>query len=562
MTPWQALSYADKDNISVYINEFSEMDSGRIATLDKILALWNKNKQNIFDKFGQQLILEKEVSFNKSDDDRYREYDETISETERAFLRTIRRAILNYGDNDRDNYYTIDNVFMSSNLISSRYIGIPGKIEMPDGSILRINPNDKNMRLIHKLGKAYAPDQEAVFERLRINLSKITDNKIDHGTYCLSIHPLDYMTMSDNTYNWTSCMNWMEDGGGCYRRGTVEMMNSPLVVVAYVRGDDELSFGWNNSWNSKRWRNLFIIDEQGVITEVRAYPYHEPSLTQIGLDWLSEIFGFGETEDVVLSNDDYNAGICAIKVDNNEVGTIRFTTRAMYNDFRYIHKAKITSADKVDGLRIQYSAPATCMCCGRTEDYSWGDEHWVLCENCQPGLRCASCGCIVSEDDAYYDENGDVYCYDCWNDNFVHDDIHDTNVPVEESFSVRLSKTDEQGIKTAYSIDSLIASDCSYDDLFNYEGIEKWKQENGHTVWSDEYIDKREWYHEKYPAQYEDTVFIDINDASAELLREFWSMFFGWHRDLWSFSREKMIEDILGIDDGTRRQYWRNMTAA
>ena len=45
--------------------------------------------------------------------------------------------------------------------------------------------------------------------------------------------------MSDNDYGWDSCMGWMNEGE--YRLGTVEMMNSPCIVVAYIDGEE----AWN-----------------------------------------------------------------------------------------------------------------------------------------------------------------------------------------------------------------------------------------------------------------------------------------------------------------------------
>ena len=45
--------------------------------------------------------------------------------------------------------------------------------------------------------------------------------------------------MSDNNSGWESCMSWRNNG--CYRRGTVEMMNSPYVIVAYLMLEELVS---------------------------------------------------------------------------------------------------------------------------------------------------------------------------------------------------------------------------------------------------------------------------------------------------------------------------------
>ena len=69
------------------------------------------------------------------------------------------------------------------------------------------------------------------WEEIRLAHSQIFNTNKMTGTLCLSIHPLDYATASDNDNGWSSCMSWRDDG--CYRMGTVEMMNSPMVICAY-----------------------------------------------------------------------------------------------------------------------------------------------------------------------------------------------------------------------------------------------------------------------------------------------------------------------------------------
>ena len=75
------------------------------------------------------------------------------------------------------------------------------------------------------------------------------------------------MTMSDNANNWSSCMRWTDRSGGVdhgdYCAGTLECMNSPYIIIAYLHNPKhsfELSLYDCNDWqwNSKQWRELFI----------------------------------------------------------------------------------------------------------------------------------------------------------------------------------------------------------------------------------------------------------------------------------------------------------------
>ena len=88
--------------------------------------------------------------------------------------------------------------------------------------------------------------------------------------------------MSDNNSNWQSCMNWQEEG--CYRIGTVEMMNSNNVLCCYIeQGKTNWYFGGHQTaedgsidayiWNDKKWRILTYITKD-IIMSGKSYPYN------------------------------------------------------------------------------------------------------------------------------------------------------------------------------------------------------------------------------------------------------------------------------------------------
>lgn len=559
MSPLQVLTNPDKARIKTYINAFSGTESPitDYYELDHILRLWDKNKKDLFKLFGEHLILSKPIKFDRNDDDRLEDYQREISDEQRAFLRELKSKINSY-DHNSYNYFTIYSFFNDSNLSSPRYIYDDGEvIDLPDGSSLKINKGDKNMRILHKLIKAFhvfddPRVDEEMYEQFRISVSKIIDDKISSGTYCLSIHPLDYMTMSDNTHNWTSCMNWMqEDGGGCYRRGTVEMMNSPYVVVAYVLDDNgELLWFNDDDWNSKRWRNLFIVDPKDeVISEVRPYPYDDEKLTKIGLEWLRELCDMNKAELVNLEHKESYAGLCVINDDTDT--TIRFKTKAMYNDFRYKHKAMMTPKAINSQLVIQYSAPATCMCCGRTEDISWGEENLLLCGECQPGLRCYGCGRHVSEDSAYYDEDGYCYCEECFEEYFVIDEISDTVVRKEDAFKVAVQYLDEGGNKVILEpYYAITCSDQSYLSLFDFSEINQkylpWDSDNDARYKA--FTAKQQEYREKYPIEYGGEIVLNLSDTGDAVLKAILNRTSTYYPGLWAKTRGELIAKLINAE--------------
>jgi hypothetical protein len=105
-------------------------------------------------------------------------------------------------------------------------------VPLKDGKVLKIRNGSRPMRSIRKIAESYGIEG---FEHFMNKHSECLNQKSLKGTVHMSIHPMDYMTMSDNNEGWESCMSWANDG--CYKQGTVEMMNSPCAVVGYLESD-------------------------------------------------------------------------------------------------------------------------------------------------------------------------------------------------------------------------------------------------------------------------------------------------------------------------------------
>ena len=90
--------------------------------------------------------------------------------------------------------------------------------------------------------------------------------------------------MSDNNEDWESCMSWTQ--GGEYRVGTIEMMNSPYVIVAYLKSHHNLE--WADNWNSKKWRELYICSND-FVRSITGYPYKDEKITKLVLEKIREL---------------------------------------------------------------------------------------------------------------------------------------------------------------------------------------------------------------------------------------------------------------------------------
>lgn len=112
----------------------------------------------------------------------------------------------------------------------------------------------------------------------------IQEDKVT-GKLCFSVHPLDYLSLSENTYNWRSCHAL----DGEYRSGNLSYMTDSSTIVCYLRGEPSAHlprFG-SVSWNSKKWRMLlFFNPTHDAWLAGRQYPFFNAR----ALDIVREVF--------------------------------------------------------------------------------------------------------------------------------------------------------------------------------------------------------------------------------------------------------------------------------
>ena len=75
------------------------------------------------------------------------------------------------------------------------------------------------------------------------------------GYFYVSIHPLDYLSQSETTYNWRSCHAL----DGEYRAGTLSYMQDNVSLVCYIASDEKKQlprFPAEVPWYSKKWRMM------------------------------------------------------------------------------------------------------------------------------------------------------------------------------------------------------------------------------------------------------------------------------------------------------------------
>lgn len=271
-----------------------------------------------------------------------------------------------------------------------------------------------------KAFKHFISDKETL-RAIQDEASMIIQQKYLEGVLCLSVHPLDYLSLSENTYNWRSCHAL----DGDYRAGNISYMLDKSTVICYLKGEENVKLPMFGSveWNSKKWRMLLhFSSDQSLVFAGRQYPFSNDTL-------LSEIKKVLETlnfnfdsptwkktyEEDDIQHIEYKGIIIPIV---NIVSDCAFPCH--YNDLLfssyYISPYYLMSNVKKD-VAVDVGERVYCLLCG--EDLVEPEEGTMLCDSCNSfeKIYCDGCHRAVEnydyDEDLIHTEEGYTYCPEC-----------------------------------------------------------------------------------------------------------------------------------------------------
>lgn len=319
-------------------------------------------------------------------------------------------------------------------------------------------PNGKKIPKGMKLIKAfkYFEEDELILNEIQSEASRIIqENKIE-GTFCISVHPLDFLSISENTHNWRSCHAL----DGDFRAGNLSYMCDSTTVICYLKstgGNVRLpAFPPNIEWNTKKWRMLLYINSSNnCIFAGRQYPFFSDNalehlqpiiIEKLGLtfcngwshwhnDQLNQyIFKDG------LDNDHYTADNRVIFIANKFHILDKFVkdeSQLHYNDvlnsscyIPYYSWARCECwPEPIKSFKI--GSKPVCPICAKKE-ITHSDA--LCCDDCYENIcqdedefsigECECCGHLIYEDEEYYYvhsrwDNAVLVCGHCYgNDTF------------------------------------------------------------------------------------------------------------------------------------------------
>ena len=329
-------SQSELDMMTRYRTAFLGTD---IAPTEEILdRVYYKEKQTLYKLLNNQYKISVPFEYHKNKNIIHDEVRKKLLNTPNDFITQYRAWTYHYShsmyeDTNKSTavYIGLQDKINTNSLSTNKvdYVKYVTEIKCPDGTSFKVANGMKLMHYFSKIVNNFPESFSKVyFERFRIAHSMICNDKALRGTLTLSIHPLDFWTMSDNASNWSSCMSWSVMGE--YRAGTIEMMNSPYVLMAYIESDEPFKITRQDEWNNKIWRELYIIDKN-IITNVKSYPYYNSDITNYVLTWIRELaeknLNWHYTDELETH---YNDEIY-LDTKNGEI-KVDFKTQFMYND--------------------------------------------------------------------------------------------------------------------------------------------------------------------------------------------------------------------------------------
>lgn len=414
------------------------------CSMDYLLRKWNDKKQPLLKLFGNKLILEKKISYKEKEENLINELREMLrgkvygKHSALPFTAAYRDKIRQVVDSTSAEYLLLMRLITPNALLDNSYDG-------PDFTVdsLVIKNGIKTIKALSKLAFKW---QLEGFEDFRICHSVVLNSRIIKGTLCLSIHPFDYWTMSDNSNGWSSCMSWGEtkkEDYGCYRQGTVECMNSPATIIAYLKDAEDFNFAFDSYWNSKKWRQLVTFD-CNCIFAIKGYPFQNDELSTMVVDWLRELASdnLGEEYLPVVEKDsfielegrtlEFQLETCKMYCDQNALPYHWFSVNS-HPDFLKSYSYSY-SGDKSYIFYIEESGSSECMVCGELTD-CFSDEGQLACDDCSYSY-CEFCSDVIYDNERKiilsdgrviclncFEQEGGFECSECGEFGLLEDDI-------------------------------------------------------------------------------------------------------------------------------------------
>lgn len=335
--------------------------------VNTIVEKWENGKKDLMPFFGENLIIEKDIVVEPNEHVRINQFKELSCND--FFYRLRKRVKL-------DSKKLIKQMERPESLING-FLEENVEIQMLNGEVFNFTKGTKLMKVFRKMSKGL----EIYYENMRLEHSKIIQVENKEVTMCVSIHPLDFLTMSYNNHGWHSCFG----PGGDYWRAPYSLLQDSKTVIVYLKPrhtNRNLKFG-DHEWNSKMWRTTIIITENAIIGG-KGYPYEDLNLMEIAINMVQENVGkHSGGKFLTTQGQSWIEGICPTE----EIDTSKRVFRVVgdsggefYNDYceNQCFRTLIKTFKPISSLKVKLNIAPYCLLCG--ENNMFGLDMYCKCQ--------------------------------------------------------------------------------------------------------------------------------------------------------------------------------------
>lgn len=246
---------------------YSQNIPRELIHVDKILDDWYKNKKHFIQLFHNQFIYEcpEPITFTldknskRNAKNKFELYIQERVENNYSFLKYICYLSVNeFFNNLTDQDYIIDDIII------------------PKG-----NKVVKSFK--------YFINNIDLLKEVQSEASRVIQSNSVTGTLCFSVHPLDFLSISENDCGWRSCHSL----DGDYRAGNLNYMVDNVTFICYLKTNKAAvlpHFPDSLLWNSKIWRVLlYMTEDRAMLFAGKPYPFLSNEGLNICLQKLNEI---------------------------------------------------------------------------------------------------------------------------------------------------------------------------------------------------------------------------------------------------------------------------------
>lgn len=314
-----------------------------------------------------------------------------------------------------------------------------------------------------KLSRVLMQEFGANAEEVRQKLSMLIQSNKVTGKLVISVHPLDFLSASENNHGWRSCHSL----DGEYRSGNMSYMCDNCTFIAYLKSDsDDVKlprFPEDVPWNDKKWRCYFFMDwVNNLCYAGRQYPFHTDRGLELVAEMLHDLKYFVDSPDYVycgfgikeIAHHKFHHWGIKGETDINGEKYFFNQTKVVcgYDDTKVVplnlyintHKEAMCFNDLLDSHtyspyimkykgeeympknvdhKLTIGAPTPCICCGKNNA---ANSDVFVCAKCAAkynigdNWHCSGCGDILNGGDICYIYEDEVYCETCFNSNFTY----------------------------------------------------------------------------------------------------------------------------------------------